>query len=187
MRIRRFAAILVGTMALLVARGAAASEATITVPDRTSVEGPLQDAKRVALLLADMGLSRLRLWTAAVAVSRGLVADANGPLDGCIAQAAVAWQSHELGGQDRFVEWEKLRRVVEDFGSETDASPRDVQTCRATYRRVTGEIAVQEQRVAVCGNAAVERHWMKRVLRLYEAYWTTFQPSTSTAGPPMER
>lgn len=187
MRARSIAAIIVGMAALLVVRPSVASQGRVVVTaDHASLADDIRAVNHVALRLASVGLSRLGMWNEAAAVSRQLLAAAADPVDACIAQAAVTWQSSQaLLGETAFSEWEKLRGMVNDIDRTSGASASEVDVCRAIYRRVTGHLIYLDQ--SACHNArrSVLTRQRKRLLGLYEAYWAV--QARVAAGPDTPR
>jgi hypothetical protein len=183
MRVRSYAAILVGTAALTVARPSMAGQDRATTT--TTGASLMSDVQRVTwtgLLLASIGLERLGWRHEAAAVSRHLVVTADDPVDACIAQAGVVWQTAESSlAPTTFTEAARLRRMVSDVGGAADASAADVEVCRSLYRRVMGELIFQEQRAFHCGPYAVVRAENEKLLALYRAYWA-IQPGGPSAG-----
>jgi hypothetical protein len=174
MRARSFVATVAGIAALLVgARSSVAGEGPApSTAEGASLRNDIQRVRRAGLLLVSVGLSRLRLWTEAAAVSRELLAEADDPFDACIAQAAIVWQTSGAfvrGGTS--AEWEKLRRMVSEIESTAGASNSDVEMCRAVYRRVTGHLIYMDSAAFHCGSNSMLKRQRKRLRGLYEAYW----------------
>jgi len=183
MRVRSYAATLVGTAALLLARPSMAGQegATAATPG-ASLMNDVQRVTWTGLLLASVGLERLGLRSEAAAVSRHLRVAAEDPLDACIAQAGVLWQTAGRSlDQSTFAEVARLRRMASDIGKSTDVSAADVEVCRAVYRRVTGELIYREQLASHCGPYAVVRAENEKLLALYREYWA-IEPDGPSAG-----
>jgi hypothetical protein len=158
MKLHRFTAATLVASALLLARpGISRAEAQSRGP--TTLADDLGALKRDLLLLLSAGLDRLRMWKEASVVSRHLVATTDDTFEACVAQAAVVWQLTETspGVDAAYSEWEKLRAIVDRNGADHDSTKAERETCRASYRRVSGNLIYRGMLTSDLGRPSMEK------------------------------
>jgi hypothetical protein len=173
------AIMLASSMALLARPGMAGQEAI--APRPSTLSDDLGALKRDVLLLLSVGFARTRMWSEARVVSQHLVDTADDPVDTCVAESALVWQTAREDAEPysdaTLKEWRKLRDTVNRVGADRSVTPEEQDVCRSSYRRVTGSLIYEGLRTTDLGRASYEK-----IRVMFVAYLDAVQQGVAADG-----